>query len=297
MFHPVRTVEIAAARPSESRHRRLPLIVSTVIQLSSPATREFWEIPVLFEDAHLLALNKPPCLLTSPDVGDPERPNLMKLLHAAVAEGKPWARQRDLTYLMAAHRLDFETSGVLLLAKSKPVLVALADLFGAEKPLLTYTTLVQGTPTQDQFVVDAPLAAHPIRAGLMCIDRAHGKKAKTACEIIERFSRHTLLRCRPVPGRPHQISVHLRSVRLPVVGDGAYGGRPLLLSRLKQNYRLKPDHVERPLIATAALHEERLDIAHPVTGELLAIEAEWPKDLKVAVKYLRRHATTSPLPG
>src|SRR5580700_1759739 len=118
--------------------------MSTPIKLSSPATREFWEIPVLFEDDHLLALDKPSRLLTSPDRYDPDRPNLMKLLHAAVEQGKPWAAQRGLTYLMNAHRLDFETSGVILLAKTKPDLVALANLFGTEKPAKVYTALVHG---------------------------------------------------------------------------------------------------------------------------------------------------------
>ncbi|MDW8308928.1 MAG: hypothetical protein RMK20_06105, partial [Verrucomicrobiales bacterium] len=73
--------------------------MSAVVKLSSPETREFWEIPVLFEDEHLLALDKPAGLLTSPDRYDPRRPNLMKLLHTAIAAGKPWARERGLTYL------------------------------------------------------------------------------------------------------------------------------------------------------------------------------------------------------
>ena len=105
--------------------------MNAVIKLSSPATKGFWEIPVLFEDEHLLALDKPSGLLTSPDRYDAERPNLMKLLHAGIAEGKPWAKERGLTYLSNAHRLDFETSGVILLAKNKETLVKLADMFGA----------------------------------------------------------------------------------------------------------------------------------------------------------------------
>src|SRR5689334_8226255 len=87
------------------------------IKLSAPATKEFWEIPVLFEDEHLLAINKPASLLTSPDRYDADRPNLMRLLHEGIAQAKPWAKERGLTYLSNAHRLDFETTGVLLLAK------------------------------------------------------------------------------------------------------------------------------------------------------------------------------------
>src|SRR5262249_14136191 len=112
--------------------------MSAVIKLSSPATREFWEIPVLFEDDHLLALDKPAGLLTSPEGEDTERPNLMKLLHAGITEAKPWARERGLTYLMNAHRLDFDTSGVALLAKNKPAFIALGNLFGADKPVRKY---------------------------------------------------------------------------------------------------------------------------------------------------------------
>ncbi|MBI5383738.1 MAG: RluA family pseudouridine synthase [Verrucomicrobia bacterium] len=264
--------------------------MSAVIKLSSPATREFWEIPVLFEDEHWLALNKPPCLLTSPDRCAPDRPNLMQLLHQAISEGKPWTRERGLSYLMNAHRLDFETSGVILLAKTKPMLVALANLFGSEKPVRTYLALVQGAPEQESFEVEAPLAPHPARPGLMHIDRNHGKKAKTLFEVAEKFTGYTLLQCRPLTGRPHQIRVHLQSVHLPIAGDEPYRGRPLLLSYLKRNYRLKNDRIERPLISTAALHAERLEIHHPVTGQPVSMTAEWPKDLRVAVKYLRRYA-------
>ena len=93
--------------------------MGSVIKLSSPGTQEYWEIPVLYEDQDLLAVEKPSRLLTSPDRYDSQRPNLMKLLHAGIAEVKPWARERQLIYLMNAHRLDFETSGIILLAKNK----------------------------------------------------------------------------------------------------------------------------------------------------------------------------------
>jgi RluA family pseudouridine synthase len=279
--------------------------VSAALKLSSPVPRafaateprpdeagrrrEFWEIPILFEDEHLLALDKPAGLLTAPDRYDPQRPNLVELLQAAIAGAKPWARERGLNYLMNAHRLDFETSGVLLLAKSKPVLVTLANLFGSEKPLKKYVALVQGTPREDQFEVDARLAPHPVKTGLMRVDPKRGKKSRTKFAALEKFSGYTLLRCEPLTGRTHQIRVHLRQAGLPVVGDTLYGGWPLLLSRLKRDYRLKPGREERPLISRVALHAEELTLPHPVTGERLTITAPWPKDLKVAVKYLRQY--------
>jgi RluA family pseudouridine synthase len=265
-------------------------VKSSAIKLSSPATHEFWEIPVLYEDENLLALNKPSGLLTSPDRYDPNRPNLMKLLHGGIADGKPWAKERG-PYLMNAHRLDFETSGVILLAKSKPVLVELANLFGSEKPIKSYLALVQGRPTMDRFQIDAKLAPHPVKVGLIRVDPKQGKRAQTTFEVRKGFDGWTLLKCRPLTGRTHQIRVHLRHAGLPIVGDSLYGGKPLWLSRLKRDYHLKRDQEERPLIGRVALHAEELTLSHPRTGELLTIEAPCPKDFTVALKYLRRFAS------
>jgi RluA family pseudouridine synthase len=266
--------------------------VSETIKISSPATREFWEIPVVFEDDHLLALNKPAGLPTSPDRDDAARPNLMKLLHHGIAEGKPWAKQRGLSYLMNAHRLDFETSGVILLAKTRPVLVALANLFGSEKPEQTCIALAQGLAPSESFEVNVALAPHPTRPGQMRVDNQNGKRSRTLFRVRERFQSHTLLECRPRTGRTHQIRVHLRHARMPIVGDRLYGGRHLLLSNLKSGFRLKPGREERPLISTTALHAESLVLAHPVTGAEIKATAPWPRELEVALKYLRRYAVS-----
>src|SRR5580704_6459576 len=238
--------------------------LNPVIKLSAPATQEFWEIPVLFEDESLLALDKPSGLLTSPDRYDPLRPNLMKLLHAGIAEQKRWARERNLNYLSNAHRLDFETSGVILLAKSKPVLIALADMFGSEKPQKKYAALVSGAPASEMFEVDAPLGPHPLKLGLMRVDHKNGKKSKTLFRVLETFpvTGYALLGCEPLTGRTHQIRVHAAHLGLKIVGDSLYGGKPLWLSRLKRDYRLKPGHEERPLMARVALHAEELQLPH-----------------------------------
>jgi RluA family pseudouridine synthase len=268
--------------------------VNKTIKLSSPATREFWEVSILFEDEHLLAVDKPSRLLTSPDRYDPLRPNLMKLLHHDIERGAAWVRERQLTYLANAHRLDFETSGVILLAKNKPALVAVANQFGAEKPFKRYTALVQGAPPQPQFTVNVAIAPHPVQTGLMRADSRFGKRSLTQFEALEYFRGCTLLKCLPQTGRTHQIRVHLRHVKLPIVGDELYGGRPLLLSSMKSVYRLKPGQVERPLMSRVALHAEELVVKHPVTGTDVVITAPWPRDLSVALKYLRRYAAVSP---
>ena len=259
-----------------------------VIKLSSPTTREYWDVPVLHEDDHLLAVAKPARLLSSPDRYDPARPNLMRLLHDGIAAGAPWARERNLTYLANAHRLDFETSGVMLLAKEKPVLVTLANAFGSNQPLKTYLALTRGIPAQPEFTVDAPIGPQTRQLGLMRIDRQGGKKSQTNCRVAEQFRGFTLLHCQPLTGRTHQIRVHLRSVGLHIVGDVDYAGSPLYLSQIKSSYRPKFNEPERPLLDRVALHAERLEINHPVTGASIVITAELPKDLRVALKYLRQ---------
>lgn len=266
--------------------------MSAAIKLSSPATREFWEIPVLFEDEHLLALDKPGGLLTSPDHADPNRPDLMTLLHAGITDKKPWARDRSLAYLSNVRRLDAETTGVMLLAKNKPALVALADLFGTERAVKKFLALVRGDPAEKQFETNLKLSPHPVTMGLMCVDLQNGRKAKTRFEALEIFPRggYALLQCDPLTGGTDQIRAHLRHAGLPVVGDQLYGGKPLWLSRLKSDYRLKPGREERPLLGRLALHAEALIFPHPVTNETVTIKSEWPKDFKVALKYLCQYA-------
>lgn len=263
--------------------------MNAVIKLSSPATAEFWEIQILHEDEQLLALNKPSGLPVSPDRDNPARPNLMKLLHQGIGRGAPWARERGLTYLMNAHRLDSETSGVILLVKNKPALIALACQFGSETPVRIYAALVRGSADQPNFATDVQLAPHPMRPGFIRVDPKDGKRSRTEFSVRETFSGYLLLECRPLTARTRQIRAHLRHLRLPLVGDEIYGGPPLWLSTLKTNYRLKPGQEEKPLISRPALHAEQLTVRHPGTEQSVKIEAPWPKDLLVAVKYLRRY--------
>jgi len=264
--------------------------MSLPVKLSFPATREFWEIPVLFEDGHLLALDKPTGLAVSPSVAEPDRPALLPLLHAAIAAGKPWAVARKLEYLALTHHLDAEAGGVLLLAKSKPVLVALTNYFSAGHPAIKILALVYGKPRAAQFEVDAKLAPHAEIPGQMRVDTKSGKKSLTRFQVVESFDGFALLACEPITDRPQQIRLHLRHAGLRVVGDELHGGGPLYLSRLKRDYRLKPGREERPLLGSATLHAESITLPHPVTGESLNITAPWPKHLNVALKFLRQYA-------
>jgi RluA family pseudouridine synthase len=265
----------------------------THIKISSPETQEFWEIAVLFEDEHLLALDKPTRLLTSPDRNEPRLPSLMALMHRDIQRAAPWVRQRQLTYLANAQRLDYDTSGVLLLAKSKNVLIALANQFSANKTVQTSLALVLGVPGWEQADCDAKLAPHPHRLGVMRPDAKTGKKALTKFRVLERFRSHALVECHPETHRPHQIRVHLNTLGFPPAGDSLYGGKPLLLSRLKPGYRFKADIPEKPLMGRAAVHMASLRVLHPITAADVEFKSPTPKDFNVALRYLRQYALFS----
>ena len=128
----------------------------------------------------------------------------------------------------------------------------------------------------------------------MAVRSTGGKAALTRYRVLQSLAGGACahVACRLATGRTHQIRVHLQFRRLPIVGDADYGGRPLLLSRLKPGYRLKPGQTERPLIDRVALHAERLEVTHPITGAPVVIEAPWPKDFSVTVKYLRKFTPT-----
>jgi RluA family pseudouridine synthase len=259
------------------------------LKLSAGGGRGYWEVPVVFEDAHLLAIDKPSGLLVSPDRYDPRRPNLMRLLLDGVAAQKPWAAARGMDYIANAHRIDFETSGVLMLAKDRPTLVQLAEQFGNASPQKTYLALVTGSPPEDEFECDLKLR-HDLHDPARMRCARDGKKSLTRFKVLERFGGVTLIECRPVTGRTHQIRAHLLALGFPILADPMYGeGATLLLSQLKKKYRGKEDEEERPLTPRLALHAWKIELPHPITGEPLLIKAPLPKDIEVALKLLRKH--------
>jgi RluA family pseudouridine synthase len=243
-------------------------------------SRDWPEIEVLYEDDDLMAINKRVGLLVAPDRWDKKKENVMGLLQAT----------QPAQYLANVHRLDKNTSGVFLLAKNKPALVKLVRQFSARTTHKTYAALIHGAPLDDTTTIDLPISPHFKRAGLSRIDRKAGKPAMTIARVAERFPYHTLLNIELHTGRLHQVRVHLQAIGCPLVGDADYGGEPLLLSQIKPKYKAKDGEVERPLLDRPALHAEELTVQQPTTNEPVTIRAPWPKDLTVAVKYLRMFA-------
>jgi len=239
--------------------------VSTLLQLSRQ-----WRIEVLYEDPALLAINKPPGLIAAPEGWSRTRRNLLRYLMRGIERHAYWAVSRGIRWIRNVHRLDADTSGVLLLAKNPAALDRMSALWEQREVRKRYVALVEGEPREPKFTVARGIAPHPTRPGMMVLDDRHGKPAETLVEVMELFPRHALLSVKPVTGRTHQIRVHLASLGLPIVSDPLYGsGRPGPMPRL-------------------GLHAERLRFEQPFTHKPVEIIAPWPEDLRQAVESLRR---------
>lgn len=238
------------------------------------------DISVLYEDDSLLVVAKPSGLLVLPDRYDKEQPNVY---HCCLQE---------FGQVFIVHRIDRETSGILLLAKTAEAHAALNMSFQNREVQKAYLALSKGETAQPEGIVDLPLREHSGRRAMMVVDEKRGKPSMTRYRVLERLRGFSWVEAKPVTGRTHQVRVHLKEIGLPIVGDPLYGdGAPLLLSGIKKNYRGKGE--ERPLIERTALHAFSLVFEHPLTGRQISCDAPLPKDMKATLQRLRKY---SPLP-
>lgn len=230
---------------------------------------------IIYEDDVLVVINKPPHILTVPDRWDPAKPNLDQ-----------WLKEKIPTASIV-HRLDRETSGVILFAKTSEVHRALSLQFQRREIQKTYWALVNGTPIKESDTIDLPIADDPKVVGKMYINRS-GKSSFSHYQLIEKFRHFSLVYVYPKTGRHHQVRVHLEAIGHSLVVDPLYGGREqLFLSEFKRNYR-PGKREEQPLLARVSLHALQIEITHPLKNEKITFEAELPKDLQVALKQIRK---------
>lgn len=259
--------------------------------------RQTRDLDVLYEDDDLLVINKPAGLLVIPDRWDPSKPTVVKLARAylqarAVASGKA---SPEAPRVWVVHRLDRDTSGVLVLGKSDRSHAALSRQFERGEVQKTYLALVSGEGIRAAGIIRLPIGPHPHRPGVMAVRRRAGKSATTRYSVYARFRGYTLLDVRPQTGRSHQIRVHLQAIGHPLAIDPLYGSdEPLLLSALKPSYRPKAGLEERPLMARLTLHAQALELRHPTHGGACTWVAPLPKDFAAVLRNLRRYRS---LPG
>lgn len=226
-----------------------------------------------------VAINKPAGLRAIPDRYDASLPNAFGLLKNQLAE------------LYTVHRIDKDTSGILLFAKTAIAHKHLNDQFQNRKIEKFYWALVQGIVAADEDTIDFPIAHHPTKQGVMIATR-HGKESKTGFRIIKRFQNCTLLEVELFSGRTHQIRVHMQAYGHPLLVDAVYGGKEgFLLSSVKRKYRRPTEEVEKPLMSRQTLHARKLSFIDPVTSALITLEAELPKDFKAVIKQLEKLQT------
>ena len=219
-----------------------------------------FDLPILFSDEHLLAVNKPAGLLTLPDGYNKSAPCLVNLL------------KQEYDRVWVVHRLDKETSGVIVFARSAEVHRVLNIAFDSREVHKVYHAIVIGVPAWDERTIDLPLSPDGDRRHRTVIDRQHGKPAVTHVRVIERFAQYALIEARPETGRTHQIRAHLAALDLPLAGDVLYGSQD-----------------ERTPITRTALHARSIELEHPMTHEALYVEAPYPPDFSQALQQLRGH--------
>jgi RluA family pseudouridine synthase len=237
-----------------------------------------FDCDIAFEDDACIAIVKSSGLLVIPDRYNHAAPCISDFLKEEFGE------------IFVVHRLDRETSGIVLFAKTAEAHRTLNDEFESRVVTKRYLTIVRGEPADDAGTIDAPIGEHRHMAGRMVVDNRAGKESVTEYTVLERFIGYALIEARPKTGRTHQIRVHLCAIGLPVACDPLYSdGEPFLLSTIKRGYRVKGKE-ELPLLARTALHAAGLEIVHPITQTRLSLSSDVPRDMQAVLKSLRKYA-------
>ena len=238
---------------------------------------------LIYADDDMIAVNKAAGLLVAADRWDIEAPRLDLLIQKELPQIAPLCQK-----LYAVHRIDKDTSGILLYALNAEAHRALNTAFQEREIKKTYRLLIHGRVSEEQFTVDLPLRADGDALHRTVVDKRRGKEAITHFTALETFRQFSLLEARPVTGRTHQIRAHLAAAGYPIVCDSLYGsGKPVLLSELKQRWR-GDVYAEQPLIRRLALHAYQLEGIHPRTSESFSFTAEYAKDFKSTVHQLQK---------
>ncbi len=260
------TVNGKTAKPGYRVQAGEKISVQIPSQPSTQVLPEAIPLDIIYEDAKLLVVNKPAGLVVHPAPGHTGG----TLVNALLARYPGIAGVGGPERAGIVHRLDKDTSGLIVVAKDEATHAALQRQFKRRGVLKTYLALVEGQVQPPEGIIEAPIGRDSVRRKRMMVTHS-GRQARTIYRVAEYFAEHTLLEVRPITGRTHQIRVHLAWLGYPVVGDEVYGHRR-----------------QRLLQGRHFLHAARLRFTHPITGEEVALEAPLPPELADVLKRLRR---------
>jgi 23S rRNA pseudouridine1911/1915/1917 synthase len=269
------TLDGAQASPRQLLRGGEQVRLQVELETEVTSAPEAIALEIVHEDQHLLVLNKPAGLVVHPGAGNPAGTLLNALLHHD-------PKLAELPRAGIVHRLDKDTSGLMVVARTVPACTALVDLLSRHEVERQYEAVVLGTMVAGG-TVNAPIGRHMgDRLRQSVRDEEDGKHAVTHYRLRERFRAHSLVQCHLETGRTHQIRVHLAHINHPLLGDPLYGGGLKL-----------PKGATPELIAVLrgfrrqALHAERLSFVHPVSGETLSFNADRPADQQALIDVLR----------
>jgi 23S rRNA pseudouridine955/2504/2580 synthase len=228
---------------------------------------------IIYEDDHLIVVNKPP-FISSLDDREGGEINILRL-------AKQYHDDAQI-----CHRLDKETSGAMIIAKDPETYRFVSMQFEHRQVKKVYHAIVDGTHVFNELFIELPILN--VGKGNVTISRVEGKRAETHFQSLVYFKHYTLIEARPVTGRMHQIRIHLATQRASIAGDEMYGGKPVFLSQIKRGYRLTKDEVEQPIMKRFALHSREVTFKISET-ETKTFTAEYPKDFGVLLKLLEKN--------
>lgn len=227
---------------------------------------------IIHEDDNLIVINKPP-FVASLDEREGGEVNILRLAKKYHADAQ------------VCHRLDKETSGVLLIAKNPETYRLVSIEFERRRVNKTYHAIIQGTHVFEDLHVDLPILNQGNKN--VTIDRANGKPAETIFNSLNYFKHFTLVECKPITGRMHQIRIHLATQHAAIVGDDMYKGKPVYLSQIKKRgFTLAKGEEELPIMKRFALHSKAVEFT--IDGKHYAFVADYPKDFATLLKQLEK---------
>lgn len=262
-------------------------IVLPELPRSSPVPEKI-PLDVLYEDDDIVAINKPPAMVVHPSRGHWSGTLTSALaFHFDTLSQAGGANRPGIV-----HRLDRDTTGVIVCAKHDRAHAGLTEQFEARTTEKEYFAITYGVIDRDRDIIDQPIAPHAYHREKMSIRAGHplSREAQSFYEVIERFDGYTAVRVMPKTGRTHQIRVHLAHIGTPIIADRLYSGRAIL-TRGEIRHNREDTEV---LLDRQGLHARRLKIAHPITGQVLEFVAELPADLQSVLAELREHRGASP---